>query len=243
MNSKTVVRSARRRRTLRVAAAALTAAAALSFTACSGSDAGGGKAAGQAATAGSNGAGSSAAAPADSQADSGAKGDAKGGGTGEAKSSAAGTQSGGSRAGKGTSPSPIRTVKLVDGSKAEVYDLGKQRYRAKIISKGSVLATIETTGQEIDAGLDANDMFVVLTMGGEVHSWMGGGQQGPGTFHLAGGWTAKVTKIGELRYRAQINGHDGSVDATLETKGHDVGLDANGVYIVLSTGGIISAHE
>ncbi|MER7989821.1 hypothetical protein ABTY53_30165 [Streptomyces noursei] len=239
MISHTVVRTARRRRTLRVAAAALTAAAALSLTACSGSDAGGSKAAGQTAAAGSDGAGSSAAAPADSQADSGAKGDAKG----EAKSSAAGTQSGGSHAGKGTSQSPVRTVKLVDGSKAEVYDLGKQRYRAKIISRGAVLATLETTGQEIDAGLDANDMFVVLTMGGEVHSWMGGGQQGPGTFHLAGGWTAKVTKVGELRYRAQIIGHDGSVDATLETKGHDVGLDANGVAIVLSTGGIISAHE
>ncbi|MFI9047015.1 hypothetical protein [Streptomyces sp. NPDC053427] len=36
-----------------------------------------------------------------------------------------------------------------------------------------------------------------------------GRHQGPGTFKLAGGWTAEVTKIGELRYRAQIIGHDG----------------------------------
>lgn len=132
---------------------------------------------------------------------------------------------------------------MADGSKAEIYELGAQRYRAKIVSRGSVLATLETTGQDADAGLDANDMFVVLTMGGQVHSWMGGGHQGPGTFKLAGGWTAKVTKVGELRYRAQILGGDGAVDATLETNQHDVGVDANGVYIVLSNGGVISAHK
>lgn len=33
------------------------------------------------------------------------------------------------------------------------------------------------------------------------------------------------------------------VDGTMETDGHDTGLDANGVYIVLSAGGVISAHE
>ena len=136
---------------------------------------------------------------------------------------------------------PVRTRTLADGSKAEIYRLGAEHYRAKIVSRGAVLATIET-GQA-DAGLDANDMFVVLTLGGDVHSWMGGGHTGPGTFRLAGGWTAKVTKVGELRYRAQILGNDGSVDATLEANQHDVGLDANGVYIVLSAGGVISAHE
>ncbi|MER6081653.1 hypothetical protein [Streptomyces sp. NPDC001833] len=136
---------------------------------------------------------------------------------------------------------PVRTRTLADGSKAEIYRLGAEHYRAKIVSRGEVLATMETGGT--DAGLDANDMFVVLTLGGDVHSWMGGGQTGPGTFKLAGGWTAKVTKAGELRYRAQILGNDGSVDATLEANQHDVGLDANGVYIVLSAGGVISAHE
>ncbi|AOP45124.1 hypothetical protein SL103_01735 [Streptomyces lydicus] len=64
-------------------------------------------------------------------------------------------------------------------------------------------------GDNDDAGLDANDMFVTLTLDGRVHSWMGGGHQGPGTFTLAGGWTAEVTKIGELRYRAQIIGATG----------------------------------
>nr|WP_328691573.1 hypothetical protein [Streptomyces caniferus] len=133
----------------------------------------------------------------------------------------------------------MRTQRLADGvSKAEISQLGDQHYRAKIVARGSVLATLETNGH--DDGLDANDMFVTLTMDGQVHSWMGGGHQGPGTFKLAGGWTAKVTKAGELRYRAQIIGHDG-VAATLETKGHDVGLNANGIYIVLSAGDVISA--
>ncbi|MFF1651450.1 hypothetical protein [Streptomyces sp. NPDC058240] len=136
--------------------------------------------------------------------------------------------------------SPVRTQTLADGSKAEIYELGDQHYRAKIVSRGSVLATLETKGQ--DAGLDANDMFVVLTLSGEVHSWMGGGHSGPGTFKLAGGWTAKVTKIGELRYRAQILGNEGAVEATMEANQHDTGLDANGVYIVLSNGGVISSH-
>ncbi|WP_405774359.1 hypothetical protein [Streptomyces sp. NBC_00859] len=136
---------------------------------------------------------------------------------------------------------PARTQTLADGSKAEVYKLGAQNYRVKIVSRGSVLATLDTDGH--DAGLDANDMFVVLTLGGEVHSWMGGGHAGPGTFKLAGGWKAKVTKTGELRYRAQILGNEGAVEATIETNQHDVGLDANGVYIVLSDGGIISSHQ
>ncbi|MFJ5267270.1 hypothetical protein [Streptomyces sp. NPDC088358] len=136
--------------------------------------------------------------------------------------------------------SPVRTQTLADGSKAEIHELGAQHYRVRIVSRGSVLATLETRGY--DAGLDANDMFVVLTLGGEVHSWMGGGHTGPGTFRLAGGWTAKVRKIGELRYRAQILGNEGAVEATLDANQHDVGLDANGVYIVLSDGGVISSH-
>jgi hypothetical protein len=137
--------------------------------------------------------------------------------------------------------SPVRTQPLADGSTAEIYELGAQHYRAKIVHNGQVLATLETDGH--DAGLDANDMFVVLTLGGQVHSWMGGGHTGPGTFELAGGWTAKVTKIGALHYRAQIIGNEGAVYGTLEANQRDAGLDANGVYIVLSAGGVISAHE
>jgi hypothetical protein len=138
--------------------------------------------------------------------------------------------------------SPVRTQTLADGSKAEIYKLGGQlHYRAKVVHSGQVFVTLETN--QHDAGLDANDMFIVLTLDGQVHSWMGGGHQGPGTFKLAGGWTAKVTHIGDLRYRAQILGNQGEVDGTLEANQHDVGLDANGVYIVLSNGGVISAHE
>ncbi|WP_328386975.1 hypothetical protein OHS81_25495 [Streptomyces sp. NBC_00400] len=250
MSSNTTVRSTRRR-TLRVAAAALVAVAGLTLTACSGSDAAGAKSAGRtgagAAAVESSGAGSSpessgadsstGAQSSDAQAGSGAKADT----TADTKAGAASKQSGSAHAGAGgTAASPVRTQRLADGiSKAEIYKLGDQHYRAKIVARGSVLATLETKGH--DDGLDANDMFVTLTLDGQVHSWMGGGHQGPGTFKLAGGWTAKVTKTGELRYRAQIIGHDG-VAATLETNQHDVGLNANGIYIVLSAGGVISAH-
>ncbi|MFJ9844803.1 hypothetical protein ACIRYZ_31015 [Kitasatospora sp. NPDC101155] len=141
----------------------------------------------------------------------------------------------------GKPASATRSQPLPDGSTAEIQDLGNLHYVAKIMNRGQVLATLETNGT--DAGLDANDMFVVLSMDGTVHSWMGGGHQGPGTFKLPGGWTAKVTKTGELDYRAQILGNENEVDGTLEANQHDIGAVANGVYIVLTAGGEISAHE
>ncbi|MFG2224021.1 DUF4232 domain-containing protein [Streptomyces sp. NPDC048644] len=82
-----------RRRTLRIAAAALTAAAGLTLTACSGSDTAGAKSSGQVnaavAAADSDGAGSSAAVP-DSgpRADSGPKADAEAGTAGKQAGSA-----------------------------------------------------------------------------------------------------------------------------------------------------------
>ncbi|MEV7937216.1 MULTISPECIES: hypothetical protein [unclassified Kitasatospora] len=139
---------------------------------------------------------------------------------------------------KGTSP--VRTQKLVDGSTAEIRATGNQNYVAKIVNNGTEYGTLET--HDSDAGVDFNDMFIVLSMDGTAHSWMGGGHQGPGTFKLAGGWTAKVTKIGELHYRAQILGNDGAVNGTLEANQQDAGAVANGVYMVLSTGGEISAN-
>ncbi|MFD8088128.1 hypothetical protein ACFV4F_41315 [Kitasatospora sp. NPDC059722] len=141
--------------------------------------------------------------------------------------------------GKGTSPAGGQT--LPDGSKAEIQKLGELHYVAKIVHDGQVYGTLEANGH--DAGVDANDMFVVLSMDGTVHAWMGGSHKGPGTFKLAGGWTAKVTKLGELHYRADILGLDGAVNGTFEADQHDAGLDANGVYIVLGIGGEISAHE
>ncbi|MFE6689117.1 hypothetical protein ACFVFQ_21935 [Streptomyces sp. NPDC057743] len=245
MNSNTTVRTARRR-TLRIAAAALTAAAALSLTACSGSDAGNAKPAahtntGTTATE-SGGTGPAAGAQgADAPAAPDAKADTTKDTKVDTKSGAVGRRSGGSHGATTKAASPVRIQPLADGSsKAEIYKIGDQQYRAKIVSRGSVLATLETKGR--DTGLDANDMFVVLTLDGQVHSWMGGGHQGPGTFKVAGDWTVKVTKVGELHYRADIIGHDGSVDGTLETKGHDDGAAANGVYMVLSSGGVLSAH-
>ncbi|WP_329307501.1 hypothetical protein OG322_36555 [Streptomyces sp. NBC_01260] len=238
MTTRRAARAARAARTAGLVAVA--AAAALSLTACQS----GGNAA--AAGSGQNVSGSASLSTGNGGAPSGAET-----GSGKARTSAEQVRSsvhtGTPAAHRASAPavtvkaaSPVRTQTLADGSKAEIYELGEQHYRLKIVSRGSVLATLETKGH--DAGLDANDMFVVLTLGGEVHSWMGGGHSGPGTFKLAGGWTAKVTKIGELRYRAQILGNEGAVEATLETKGHDVGLDANAVYIVLSAGGVISSH-
>ncbi|MFF1377613.1 hypothetical protein [Streptomyces sp. NPDC058308] len=151
------------------------------------------------------------------------------------------TSAGGNTLASVGSASPVRTQTLVDGSKAKIYKRGEQHYVAQLVDEGAVYGTLEANGR--DAGLDANDMFVVLTLDGKVHSWMGGGHTGPGTFKLAGGWTAKVAKTGELRYRAQILGRDGAVHGTLEANQRDAGLDANGVYIVLSAGGVISAHE
>ncbi|MEU7045399.1 hypothetical protein AB0A77_30685 [Streptomyces varsoviensis] len=229
--------TARRRRTLRMAAVALTAAAGLSLTACSGSDDNGAKSVGNAAAAESNGSASGAAAQ-------GQGADAK---TGTETGGKAGTKSAGARSGRANrsgdgSGTAVSNLPLPDGSEARVTKVGDQNFRAKIVDKGDVLATIET--HDAAAGLDANDMFVVLTTDGRVHAWMGGGQSGPGTFALKGGFDAKVTKVGELHYRAQLLDRDGKVVDTIETADqHDVGVDANGVYIVLSNGGIISSHD
>ncbi|MGW2958113.1 hypothetical protein ACWDGI_06430 [Streptomyces sp. NPDC001220] len=136
--------------------------------------------------------------------------------------------------------SPVRTQPLPDGSKAEIYKLGARHYRLKMVHHGDVLATMEANRH--DAGLDANDMFIVLTPDGRVQSWMGGGHEGPGTFRLMGGWTAKVTKAGEGHYRARILGDAGGVSATLDANEHDAGVEVDRVYVVLSAGGVISAH-
>lgn len=55
---------------------------------------------------------------------------------------------------------------------------------------------------------------------------------------LVDGSTAKITKLGELQYRAQII-NDGSVVATVEADKRDAGLDANGMYVVLGMDGKI----
>ncbi|MEV6671329.1 hypothetical protein [Streptomyces sp. NPDC051162] len=244
--SSSITARTTRRRTLRVAAATLVAAAALTLTACSGSaDAGAKPAAGRADTsvAATEAGGTGPTAGAGAQGSGARTGSEAKTNTGDKagnKASTASKQSGSAHPGTAKAASPVHTEPLPDGSKAEIHELGAQHYLAKIVHQGSVLATLEAN--EHDAGLDANDMFVVLTPDGRIHSWMGGGHNGPGTFELAGGWTAKVTKTGELRYRAEIIGEEGSVDGTLEANEHDAGLDANGVYIVLSAGGVISAH-
>ncbi|WP_407547717.1 DUF4232 domain-containing protein [Streptomyces sp. Pv4-95] len=103
MSSSTTARTARRR-TLRVAAAALTAVAGLTLTACSGSDAADAKPAAHTdagkAAAESSGAGSSAGAQgSDSQAGPGAKADSKAGAAG--KQSGSGQAANAGKAGSG----------------------------------------------------------------------------------------------------------------------------------------------
>ncbi|WP_263169183.1 hypothetical protein [Streptomyces sp. SCSIO ZS0520] len=233
MTTRRTRRAARSARTARSAGlVALAAAAALALSACQGDS------------------GDEGAAPAKQDSASHATGDGgTSGGTGGsgAGKTPNGEQGGTPTEGRTAAPSgtaakgtPSRTQKLVDGSTAKIYALGGQRHRAEIVNGGDLLATLETG--EHDAGLDANGMYVVLTMGGDVRSWMGGEHQGPGTFRLAGGWKAKVTKAGEGRYRAQILGHDGEV-ALLDADQRDTGVVANGIYIVLSSGGVISSHE
>ncbi|AGI88733.1 hypothetical protein AB0F32_17860 [Streptomyces albidoflavus] len=73
--------------------------------------------------------------------------------------------------GEGDGPgksSPDRTEKLVDGSEARIAEVGEQHYVAKIVSKGAVVATLETDGH--DTGLDANGVYIVLSNGGVISS-------------------------------------------------------------------------
>ncbi|MEE1722319.1 hypothetical protein PUR58_04885 [Streptomyces sp. JV186] len=73
--------------------------------------------------------------------------------------------------GEGDGPgksSPDRTEKLVDGSEARITEVGEQHYVAKIVSKGAVVATLETDGH--DTGLDANGVYIVLSNGGVISS-------------------------------------------------------------------------
>lgn len=86
-------------------------------------------------------------------------------------------------------------------------------------------------------------MFVTLTLGGQIHSWMGGDEQGPGTFDIEGGWKAKVTKVGENHFRAKIIGHDG-VAATMDANQHDAAISTPTACPSSSAPhGVISAHE
>ncbi|MEV6566642.1 hypothetical protein AB0M55_18410, partial [Streptomyces kronopolitis] len=113
MNSTSTVRTARRR-TLRVAAATLTAAAALTLTVCSGANAA----------------------------------DAKPASTTHTNSVAAGGWSG-LQLTSAKAAAPVRTQRLADGvSTAEITKLGEQHYRAKIVARGEVLATLETKGHD-----------------------------------------------------------------------------------------------
>ncbi|MGW7520588.1 hypothetical protein ACWGJ2_33910 [Streptomyces sp. NPDC054796] len=218
------------RRTVRsTGLVALAAAAAFSLTACQGSD-----------TDASGQGKQDSASAAHSSDDNGASNDSAKSGQ-ETKTEATSADREGAGSGSEKSATPDRTETLEDGSKAEIYKLGEQSYRAKIVSDGAVTATLETDGH--DAGLNANGMYVMLALDGQIYSWMGGEHTGAGTYSLEGGWKAKVTEVGDNHFRAKILGNDGSVMGTLDADGHDAGVDANGVAIVLSSGGVISSHS
>ncbi|GHF70327.1 hypothetical protein GCM10018790_55330 [Kitasatospora xanthocidica] len=240
--SLSTIRRTTRTRTLAgtvLAAALLLPAATACSSGSSGSTAAAGSTTAPAATAGTTAPASPAATPVATPGASGAATPPAAGSTPPAAATpSARRTSTPPPAGKATSPA--RTQTLPDGSTAEIREVAPQHFVAKIVHGGDVLATLEA--KEHDAGLDANDMFIVLSLDGTVHAWMGGAHEGTGTFKVAGDWTVKVTKLGELKYRADILGMDNAVYATLETNGHDVGVDANGVYIVLSAGGRVSAH-
>ncbi|WKX71485.1 hypothetical protein [Streptomyces sp. XD-27] len=131
----------------------------------------------------------------------------------------------------------VRTEKLIDGSTAKIYKRGAHHHTLKIVSQGYVVATLDANQR--DTGVNANGMFVVFTADGEVRSWTGGEQYGPGTFKLADGSTAKVTKVGAHHARMQIV-HRGHVMATLDANGRDTAVNANGAYIVLTADGTFS---
>ncbi|GAB2828324.1 hypothetical protein [Streptomyces daliensis] len=221
----------RTRRTVRsTGLVALAAAAALSLTACQGSD-----------TDASGQGKQDSSSAAHSSEDNGASNDSAAKSSEETKTEATSADREGAGPGSEKSATPDRTETLDDGSKAEIYKLGEQSYQAKIVSDGSVTATLETDGK--DAGLDANGMYVMLSLDGQIYSWMGGEHTGPGTYSLEGGWKAKVSEVADGHFRAKIIGNDGSVMATLDADSKDAGLDANGVAIVLSAGGVISSHS
>ncbi|MFE9390353.1 hypothetical protein [Streptomyces sp. NPDC006784] len=225
----------RTRRTLRTTGlVAFAAAAALSLTACQGS--------------GQDAAGSSQKKDSASASRSTGEDKAASGGSSSASGSASGKTPNGEHNGtpvadstESKAASPVRTQTLVDGSTAEIYRSGDQNYRAEIVNGGERYGTLRT--HDADDGANFNGMYLVLTMGGKVHSWTGGEQQGPGTFDLEGGWKAEVTKLGQNRYRAEILGNDGTVNGTLEANESATGTSANGVYIVLTPGGVITSHS
>lgn len=134
--------------------------------------------------------------------------------------------------------SVVRTQKLVDGSTAVITKRAAHHYVARIVHGGYVYATLEANQR--DAAVKGNGMFVVLTFDGEMHSWVGGGMQGPGTFSLPGGSTAEVTKVGDHHYIARII-HRGYVYATLEANKRDAGVNGNGLFLVLTFDGELSA--
>ena len=133
---------------------------------------------------------------------------------------------------------PVRTETLVDGSTARIYELGFKHYKLEIVYRGYVVATIEAN--QHDAGVDANDMFVVLTFDGTVTSWIGGSVLGPGSFPLPDGSTAVITRATQDHATLNIV-HRGSVTATLDANQHDDAVNANGMYVVLTFDGQFSA--
>ncbi|WFB08954.1 hypothetical protein LRS74_19345 [Streptomyces sp. LX-29] len=144
--------------------------------------------------------------------------------------------------GKGSFAAATRTVKLADGTTGKITKRGDLHYSMQVFSGGHVVATLDANGK--DTGVQsAQGMFAVLTADGQVRSWLGGAQYGPGTFKLVDGSTAKVTKVGD-HYRMQIIS-EGYVIGTLQTNDDSWAtglLSGHGMAVVLTADGTFSSH-
>ncbi|KUJ66058.1 hypothetical protein ACZ90_40085 [Streptomyces albus subsp. albus] len=136
------------------------------------------------------------------------------------------------------SPS-VRTVKLADGSTGRVRKLAAHHYTLETVSpRGEVTGKLDADGRL--AGGNANGMFVVLTADGEVRSWIGGGHRGPGPFPLPDGSTAEVAKVAPHHYALKVS-VDGRVVARVRAVQRDVAANLNGMFLVLTFDGQVSA--
>ncbi|GAA2936560.1 hypothetical protein GCM10020221_35360 [Streptomyces thioluteus] len=140
---------------------------------------------------------------------------------------------------KGKKGTFVRDVKVAGGWKAKLYKLGGHHYRLDIGDGRRVLGDVEANGR--DGGLDANGVYIVLTPDGRVTSWVGGAHYGAGTYRLPDGSKAKVTRVKRSHAKMEIISR-GHVVAKMDANGRDAGLDANGMYIVLTFDGTFSAH-
>ncbi|TVL90121.1 hypothetical protein [Streptomyces sp. SAJ15] len=145
--------------------------------------------------------------------------------------------------GKGSLAAATKTVKLADGSTGKITKLGDHHYRMQMFFGPHLAGELDAQGERSDGFQSAKGMWAVLTPDGEVRSWVGGEQYGPGTFKLVDGSTAKISKVGDHHIMKVVS--EGRVVATLEPK-HGAWatglLSGHGMAVVLTADGTFSSH-